>query len=106
MVSCSGGFDWSLLHAENDQDVIIFMRGRLAKLMTMIAPQTYQKYITVKTAKSVICQGKKGMHGMLKSALLFDKEFRGNLELIGFEVNPYDPCVANKIINGNQMTIV
>ena len=24
---------------------------------------------------------------------------------MGFEVNPYDPCVANKDINGSQMTV-
>ena len=24
---------------------------------------------------------------------------------MGFEINPYDPCVANKTINGTQMTI-
>ena len=24
---------------------------------------------------------------------------------MGFEVNPYDPCVANKTINGLQMTV-
>ena len=24
---------------------------------------------------------------------------------MGFEVNPYDPCVANKLINGSQMTV-
>ena len=24
---------------------------------------------------------------------------------MGFEVNPYDPCVANKMVNGHQMTI-
>ena len=28
----------AFLHAENDQDVIMFMRGRLAELMTIIAP--------------------------------------------------------------------
>jgi hypothetical protein len=24
---------------------------------------------------------------------------------MGFEVNPYDPCIVNKIVNGSQMTI-
>jgi hypothetical protein len=24
---------------------------------------------------------------------------------IGFELNPYDPCVANKMVNGHQLTI-
>ena len=25
---------------------------------------------------------------------------------IGFELNPYDPCVTNKTINGKQLTLV
>jgi hypothetical protein len=27
------------------------------------------------------------------------------LHNIGFEINPYDPCVANKMVNGTQMTV-
>ena len=30
------------LHAENDQDVIMFISKRLAKLMTVVAQQTYK----------------------------------------------------------------
>ena len=25
---------------------------------------------------------------------------------MGFKINPYDPCVANKVINGEQLTVV
>ena len=42
---------------------------------------------------------------MLRSALLFYRKLWGNLVNGDFEVNPYDPCVANKIINGKQMTV-
>ncbi len=30
----------------------------------------------------------------------------GELEEMGFEVNPYDPCVINKMVNGIQMTVM
>ena len=46
----------------------------------------------------------KALYGMLQAALLFYKKLRGWLEDSGFEVNPY-PCVANKIVDGSQMTI-
>ena len=39
------------------------------------------------------------------ASLLYYRKFHDSLKSIGFEFNPYDPCVANKIINGNQMTI-
>ena len=38
-------------------------------------------------------------------ALLFYRKLVTDLLSLGFEINPYDPCVANKIINGKQMTI-
>lgn len=39
---------------------------------------------------------------MLQSALLFYKKLQGDLEEYGFEINPYDLCVANKVIKGHQ----
>ena len=47
----------------------------------------------------------KALYGMLRAALLFYKRLRSDLENMGFEVNPYDPCVANKMVNGSQITI-
>ena len=48
----------------------------------------------------------KALYGLLRSALLFYKILRGNLEGLGFKINPYDPCVANKDIHGEQLTVV
>ena len=31
---------------------------------------------------------------------------RGDLEGLGFKINLYDPCVENKVINGEQLTVV
>jgi hypothetical protein len=42
---------------------------------------------------------------MMKSALLFYRKLVSELQEMGFEINPYDPCVANKMVNGKQMTI-
>ena len=42
---------------------------------------------------------------MLRVALLFYKRPRKDLENMGFEINPYDPCVANMMVNGTQCTI-
>ena len=41
----------------------------------------------------------------LKAVLLFYKKLLRDLEKEGFEVNPYDPCVANKIVDGKQLTV-
>lgn len=41
----------------------------------------------------------------MESALLWYELYSMVLEDMGFELNPYDKCVANKTINGKQCTI-
>jgi hypothetical protein len=50
----------------------------------------------------------KAFYGLLQSALalLFYKKLVGDLKSSGFILNPYDPCDANMIINGSQMSHV
>ena len=63
--------------------------------------------MTVERGQTVLyVELQKALYGMLKSALLFYKKLRHDLESIGFEVNPYDPCVANMMQDGSQLTIV
>jgi hypothetical protein len=47
----------------------------------------------------------KALYGMLQSALLFYKKLVKDLAQIGFETNPYDPCIANRQVNGKQHTV-
>ena len=42
----------------------------------------------------------------MQASLMFYQKLLKDLESKGFVVNPYDPCVANKVINGEQFTIV
>ena len=42
---------------------------------------------------------------MLRADLLFYKGLRSDLEDMGLEVNPYDPCVAKRKVNGHKMTV-
>ena len=39
------------------------------------------------------------------ASLLYHCKFTESLTDIGFKINPYDPCVANKMIDIQQMTI-
>ena len=41
----------------------------------------------------------------MKSALLWYELYISKLAVLGFELNPYDRCVANKILNGKQCTV-
>jgi hypothetical protein len=44
----------------------------------------------------------KALYGCVKLALLWYELFAGTLIKLGFELNPYDMCVANKVINKNS----
>ena len=51
-------------------------------------------------------QLKKALYGTLQAALLFWQLLSKTLVEWGFKLNNYDPCVANKTINGKQCTII
>ena len=75
--------------------------------MVEIDPQTYEPFLIEENGKKIIyVRVLKAIYGMLQSALLFYNKLRKDLEDGGFEVNPYDPCVANKEVRGSQMTVV
>ncbi len=97
----------AFLHADNDEDVVMQLRGKLAELMVQIDPKLYRKYIVMENGKKVLyVKAQKACYGLLRSSLLFYLKLKGDLEGLGFEFNPYDPCTANKIIDGHQMTVV
>ena len=51
-------------------------------------------------------QLKKALYGTLQVALIFWQLLSKTLVEWGFKLNEYDPCVANKIINGKQCMII
>ena len=70
------------------------------------SPETYKDFVVYeKNVKVIYVQVLKALYGMLQASLLFYKKLRKDLEGIGFIVNNYDPCVANRIIKGKQQTV-
>ena len=76
--------------------------------MVLIQPELNWKHIRYNSKGNAILYVKmnKAMYGMLESVLAFYKKLRKDLEDYGFEVNPYDPCVANKMTNGSQNIVI
>ena len=66
----------AFLHADNDETVMMFMKGKMAKLMVQVAPQIYRIYITtIKQGEKILyMKVQKAFYRMLKSALLFYKK--------------------------------
>jgi hypothetical protein len=68
---------------------------------------TYCDYSSYKGNKKVMyVQLQKALYGTLQAPMLFWKKLSCQLLEWGFTMNPYDSCVANKIVNGCQCTIV
>jgi hypothetical protein len=94
---------------QTDIDEIIHVRleGPLAKLLTKVDPELYTKYLMKEGHKDVMyVKLAKALYGTLQAALLFWKDLSGHLIEQGFTLNPYDECVANKMIKGKQCTIL
>ena len=68
--------------------------------------EDYKQYVTFENGKKVIyVRLNKALYGCVRSALLWYEMLLGALKEMGFEVNPYEQCVANAMINGTQATI-
>ena len=71
-------------------------------------PSKFGPYVEYEKGRKVIyLKLKKALYGCMQSSLLWWKLLTSTLvEKMGFVLNPYDLCVANKTVNGNQLTIL
>ncbi len=96
----------AFLPAKNKDYIVMQMNGTLAKLMAKMDPKLYRKYLVNKKGKKVLYLCLQNvLYGMMKRALLFYQKLVSELRLMGFIINPYNPCVAHKIVDGNQLTL-
>ena len=90
---------------KNDEEkVVLRLRGKLADILIKKAPEIYPKQITInKNGETVLYViALNAIYSIMKTALLFYQKCVGDLMTIGFDLNPCDPCVANKTINGKK----
>ena len=86
--------------------IIMKIRGPLVDMLLELAPEVYEDYVVQEGNNRVLyMKTLKALYGMLQSSLLYYKKFRKDIESIGFNVNPYDPCVANRMVNNKQQTV-
>ena len=80
---------------------------RLDPLITSILTQLDAKYDQYKDSKgSVIVKLDRALYGCVESAVLWYKDLRETLEADGYQVNPYDLCVFNKVYLSEQVTVI
>ena len=71
----------AFLHADNDEEILIKLRGKIIELLVQLEPTIYRKYVTTGPNGEPILYVRllKALYGLLRSALLFYKKLRGEL---------------------------
>ena len=79
---------------------MVVLRGKLCELLVQVNPKLYRQYVktTAKGQPILYVKLAKALYGLLRSALLFYRKLSNELVEHGFVINPYDPCVATKMI--------
>jgi len=77
----------------------------MVPLLVKIRPEFADKVVYEYGKPVIYCKLLKALYGTLQAALLFWKELSLHLRQQGFEANPYDWCVMNKMVNGKQITV-
>ncbi len=92
---------------DKKKQAIVRIRGMLVDILIKIAPEVYEPYVTFdkKGNKKILVECLNALYGTMVAALLYYKKFTDTLKDEGFVMNPYDPCVWNKTIEGTQCTI-
>ena len=100
-------FPGAYLHAKmpDEKRVLLKLRGQFVDIMCTVNPE-YRTYVRYeKGVKVLYLRLLRALYGCLESALLWYELYSTTLVLMGFKLNPYDLCVANKMIRGSQCTI-
>jgi len=93
------------LHADMNKFALLKLEGEFVDIMCEVNPE-FKDDVRYENGKKVLyVQILKALYGMIESALLWYRLYTEILQKEGFELNPYDKCVANKTINGKQCTL-
>ena len=97
----------AFMQADMDELIHIKLEGDIALLLVRLDPSYTQflEYIGHKRVPTIYAALNKALYGTLQAALLFYNKLTSFLKDIGYQPNAYDPCVYNKMINGNQCTV-
>ena len=76
--------------------------------MVKVDPKIYRKFVSTDSKEHTIfyVEMQKSLYRIPKPALLFYLNLVGDLTRAGLKINPHDPCVMNKIVGKEQITVM
>ena len=94
----------------NDKDgdrITMKMRGPIVNMLVSLDHNLCNDKVVTEDGQKALCvHVKKAIYGMTQSSLLFYQKPQKDLDSDSFKIKPHDPCVANKMVNGKQLTVV
>ena len=79
----------------------------MVQVLLEIDLELYQDCVVYEKGENVMyMELLKALYGTIQAACLFWDQLSSKLLEWGFSFNPYDSCVANKIVNGKWLTVV
>ena len=101
------GFFLQTEQEEGNEKLILKLIGAVAMLLVEIDPKRWRKHLWQELDKwviYVICT--KAIYGTMNAALLAYKKLARLFYSWGMIMNPYDPCVWNKLVRLKQLTVM
>lgn len=76
-------------------------------MLLRIALEVYKDFITLdkRGNKKLLVKCLNALYGTMVAAPLYYQKFTNTLKEEGFKMNPWNPCIWNKIIEGKQCMI-
>jgi len=94
------------LNADMDDFVATKIEGMMVDFMVKVDSEKYSKYVRIhNNKKGLYVKILKALYGCIKLDLFWYTFFSETFRKIGFVLNPYDLCVANKVVNNKKCTI-
>ena len=91
---------------DDNERVLMKLRGKFVDTMCKVNPEHTKNLIYEKGQKVLYMEILQAKYGCVESPLRWYKLYSETLQKEGFIRNPYDRCVANKMIDGKQRLVV
>jgi hypothetical protein len=98
---------FQMVMEDNEDKVVMRIRGHMVDVLVKVAPKVYGPYVSTNKQgrKQLLVEFLNAIYRMMVASLLYYWKFTRSLKNRGYTMNPYDPCVGNKMIKKKQITI-